>query len=71
MGEKIKKWINTWFGVVVLGLLAVALLFALGCCIFVATANLFVGLAGAAGVVFALAICVCLIWREVEDNITV
>lgn len=71
MGEKIKEWVNTWFGVVFLGAHSVALLFALGCCIYTAIVNTIVGLIGVVGVALALALCVLLIWREVEDNITV
>ena len=68
---KIKEWINTWFGVIAVGVVAVALLFALGCCIYTAIVNPIVGLIGVVGVALALAFCVLLIWREVEDNIIV
>ena len=68
---KIKEWINTWFGVIAVGVVAVALLFALGCCIYTAIVNTIVGLIGVAGVTLALAFCVLKIWREVEDNIIV
>jgi uncharacterized Tic20 family protein len=69
--EKIKEWINTWLGVVVVGVVSVALLFALGCCIYTAIVNPIVGVVGVVGVALALAFCVFMIWREVEDNITV
>lgn len=68
---KIKEWINTWFGVIAVGVVAVALLFALGCCIYTAIVNPIVGLIGVVGVALALAFCVFMIWREVEDNIIV
>lgn len=69
--EKIKEWINTWFGVVALSVVSVALLFALGCCIYTAIVNPIVGVVGSVGVALALAFCVFMIWCEVEDNITV
>lgn len=69
--EKIKEWINAWLGVVVVGVVSVALLFALGCRIYTAIVNPIVGVVGAVGVALALAFCVFMIWREVKDNITV
>lgn len=65
---KIKEWFSNWYGVITLSVISIVLLFSLGCCIYTAIVNPVVGLTGLLGVVLALAFCVLMIWREIEEN---
>lgn len=65
---KIKEWFSNWYGVITLCVVSLVLLFSLGCCIYTAIVNPFVGIVGLCGVVLAIAFCILMIWREIEDN---
>ena len=65
--DKIANFFSKWGFVVILYLIGVALLFALGCCIYTAIINPFVGGVGIVGVATAIAAVVALIWGEIED----
>jgi hypothetical protein len=65
--KKILNWFGKWGFVIILYLIGVALLFALGCCIYTAIINPFVGGVGIVGVATAITAVVALIWGEIED----
>lgn len=65
--NKIAKFFDKWAFAIVLGVIAIALLFALGCTIYTATVNTFVGIVGTIGVAIALACVVGWICTEVRD----
>lgn len=64
--KKIAEFINKWGFVIILGIIGIALLFALGCSIYTAITNLAVGLIG----IIANALCLLTIagWIGVEIN---
>ena len=62
--EQIKEWFSKWWFVIFLGILAVGLLFTLGCGIFTAFTNLAVGLVA---IVFSLGCLAFIIgWMCIE-----
>ena len=66
--NKIAEFFSKWAFAIVLCLIAVALLFALGCTIYTAIENPFVGIAGTIGVVVVLACVVGLICSEIKEG---
>ena len=66
--NKITDFFNKWAFAIVLCLVAVALLFGLGACIYTAIINPFVGIVGAVGVVIALAINISWICIEIKEG---
>lgn len=64
--EKIKAFIEKWGYVAFLGVVGIALLFGVGCCIFTSITNAFVGVTGIVGVVCALGVVVNGIIKEVK-----
>lgn len=66
--NKIWGFINKWAFVAFLGILCVALLFALGCGIYISIINPTVGIIGSLGIAVCLAILVWWILVEVNNN---
>ena len=62
--NKIAEFLSKWAFAIFLIILAVALLSALGCCIFVAKTAPFFGIVGSIGVTFALALVIG--WLVIE-----
>lgn len=67
MMNKIAEFFSKWGFVIILNLVGIALLFALGCCIYTAIINPFVGGVGIVGVATVITAVVALIWGEIED----
>ena len=65
---KIWKWLDKWCLVIALGLVGVALLFALGSCIYTAISAPFVGIVGAIGITVVLGMIVYITWEEISDG---
>lgn len=63
----IKNWFGKWGMALILGIVGVALLFALGGCVYTAIINPFVGIVGIVGVGIAIAFNVWAICQEVQD----
>ena len=66
--KKIWDFISKWGVIIALGIVGVALLFALGCCIYTAIANPFVGIVGAIGITVVLGVIVYITWEEISDG---
>lgn len=66
--NKIAEFLSKWAFAIVLGVIAIALLFALGCTIYTATVNAFVGIVGTIGVAIALACVVGWIIVEIDKG---
>ena len=66
--NKIAEFFSKWAFAIVLCLIAVALLFALGCTIYTAIENPFVGIVGTIGVAVVLACVVGLICSEIKEG---
>lgn len=66
---KVIAFFSKWAFVIVLGVVAIALLFALGCTIYTAITNPFVGIVGTIGVAIALACVVSWIIVEIKDSL--
>lgn len=66
MKNKIAEWLDKWGFVIILGIIGVALLFALGCSIYTSIVNLPVGLVG----IIANTMCLAVVagWMGVEIN---
>lgn len=65
---KIVEFFNKWAFAIVLCLVAVTLLFALGCCVYTAVVNPIVGIVGGIGVLVALAIAVGWLFVEIKKG---
>jgi hypothetical protein len=64
---KVIAFFSKWASAIVLGVVAIALLFALGCTIYTAIKNPFVGIVGTIGVAIALACVIGWISTEIRD----
>jgi hypothetical protein len=67
MMKKIAEFFSKWGFVIILNLIGVALLFALGCCIYTAIINPIVGGVGIVGVATAITAVVALMCGEIKD----
>lgn len=67
--KKIAEFFSKWGFVVILNLVGIALLFALGCCIYTAIVNAFAGCIGIVGVLCVLAVLVGLIFQDIKDGV--
>lgn len=65
---KITAFFSKWAFAIVLCLVAVTLLFALGCCVYTAIVNPIVGIVGAIGAFIAVAAVVGLIMQEIKKG---
>lgn len=65
--NKILNWLGKWGMALILGIICVALLVALGGCVYTAIINLFVGIVGIVGVGIAIVFDVWAICQEVQD----
>lgn len=63
---KVAEFFSKWAFVIFLCVIAVMLLFAVGCCIYTAVINPFVGSVGTLGALFALATAGWWIWAEIK-----
>lgn len=66
--KKIAEFFSKWAFAIVLCLIAILLLFALGCTIYTAITNAIVGIFGTIGVCIALACVVGLICVEIKEG---
>lgn len=66
--KKIAEFFSKWAFAIMLCIAGVALLFALGCCIYTAITNPFVGIVGIVGVLLALVGVVGLVMREIKEG---
>lgn len=66
--NKIVDFFSKWAFLIVVCVIAVALLFALGCCIYTAITNPFVGSIGVLGVLVALAVAIGWIFVEIKEG---
>lgn len=66
---KIWKWLDKWRFVIALVAVGITMLFALGCCIYTAIINPFVGIVGIFGLIVVLGVIVYLIWEKVSDGV--
>lgn len=66
--NKIAEFFSKWAFAIVLCLVAVTLLFALGCCVYTAIVNPIVGIVGAIGAFIAVAAVVGLIMQEIKKG---
>ena len=66
--NKIAEFLSKWAFTIVLSLIAVSLVFALGCTIYTAIENPFVGIVGTIGVAIALACVVGWIIVEIKEG---
>ena len=64
--KKIAEFFSKWAFAIMICVGAVALLFALGCCIYTAITNPFVGIVGIVGVVLALTGAVGIVMGEIK-----
>ena len=65
--NKVGDFFKRWGFVVILAIIAVTLLFSLGCCIYTAVINPFVGIVGIVGCVAALLVAIGWICSEVKN----
>lgn len=65
--KKIAEFFDKWGFVIILGIIGVALLFSLVCCIYTAVERPFVGIVGCGGVALALAVVVGWMCIETKD----
>ena len=65
---KVWAFISKWAFAIVLCLVAVTLLFALGCCVYTAIVNPIVGIVGVIGAFLAVATVVGLIMQEIKEG---
>lgn len=63
--KKIAEFFSKWGFVIILALVAITLLFALGCCVYTAITNPFVGITGGVGVLLSLVVVAGLIYEEI------
>jgi hypothetical protein len=66
--NKIAEFLSKWAFAIFLILLAVALLLALGCCLYAATKVPFFGIVGSIGITFALAVVIGWIVIEIKEG---
>ena len=66
--EKITTFLSKWAFAIVLCIVAVTLLFAVGCCVYTAITNPFVGIVGAVGALIALVCAVGLLCSEIKKG---
>ena len=64
--NKVGDFFKKWGFVVILAIIAVTLLFSLGCCIYTAVINPFVGIVGIVGVVLTLVFIAGRICEEIK-----
>ena len=67
MMNKITEFFSKWAFVIILGILGLALLFALGCGIYTSVTNPTVGIIGSIGIAICLAIIVGWICAEIKN----
>lgn len=65
--KKIAEFFSKWAFAIVLCLIAVALLFALGCCVYTAITNPFVGIVGGIGALLSLVAVVGRFCAEIRE----
>ena len=66
--NKIMYFFDKWGFVMALGILCLAMLFALGCCIYTAIINPFVGIVGSIGTVVTITALVILIRIDIAEQ---
>lgn len=68
--NKIAEFFNKWGFTMFISLVGIAVLFAIGCCIYTAVVNPFVGILGLLGSLAAFGIIAQMIYKEVKNDTT-
>lgn len=66
--NKIAEFFSKWAFAMFLGIVAVMLLFAVGCCVYTAVVNPFVGIVGIVGVAVCLVCVVGWLCKEIKEG---
>lgn len=68
--NKIAEFFNKWGFTMFISLVGVAILFAIGCCIYTAIVNSFVGIIGLLGSIASFGMIVWLIYKKIKNDTT-
>lgn len=66
--KKIADFFSKWAFTMFISLVGVAILFAIGCCIYTAIVNSFVGIIGLLGSIASLGVIVWLIYKKMKND---
>jgi hypothetical protein len=67
---KVQEFLTKWGFTMFISLVGVAILFAIGCCIYTAIVNSFVGIIGLLGSIASLGMTVWLIYKKIKNDTT-